>query len=159
MLLDYKLQSMFNFKILQEKSKVWFQEIWHSWLLTPICHHPKHLTKFFLFSCYTFTYTLKNSKYLSCTCVTFDTTAYMTWELLESEKKHFITTIISGSDLVPIFSTSSIYDLRFWGHQILWIWHNRRPTMVQTRKGALKPGRHHRYSCSGKKGINSKRDH
>ncbi|KAG4990468.1 hypothetical protein JHK87_023925 [Glycine soja] len=37
--------------------------------------------------------------------------ACMTWELAESGK-HFITTIINGSDLVPTFSTSSIDDLR-----------------------------------------------
>ncbi|KAK1382941.1 Sn1-specific diacylglycerol lipase alpha [Heracleum sosnowskyi] len=35
----------------------------------------------------------------------------MTWELAESGK-HFITTIINGSDLVPTFSTASIDDLR-----------------------------------------------
>jgi len=35
----------------------------------------------------------------------------MTWELAESGK-HFITTIINGSDLVPTFSTSSIDGLR-----------------------------------------------
>ncbi|KAE9600391.1 hypothetical protein Lalb_Chr14g0372391 [Lupinus albus] len=34
----------------------------------------------------------------------------MTWELAESGK-HFIATIINGSDLVPTFSTSSIDDL------------------------------------------------
>lgn len=38
----------------------------------------------------------------------------MTWELAESGK-HFITTIINGSDLVPTFSTASIDDLRFRG--------------------------------------------
>lgn len=37
--------------------------------------------------------------------------ACMTWELAESGK-HFITTIINGSDLVPTFSTASIDDLR-----------------------------------------------
>ncbi|KAG4956689.1 hypothetical protein JHK85_043069 [Glycine max] len=41
----------------------------------------------------------------------FSSTACMTWELAESGK-HFITTIINGSDLVPTFSTSSIDDLR-----------------------------------------------
>jgi hypothetical protein len=35
----------------------------------------------------------------------------MTWELAESGK-HFITTVINGSDLVPTFSTASIDDLR-----------------------------------------------
>uniref|UniRef100_A0A2N9H8I4 Fungal lipase-like domain-containing protein n=1 Tax=Fagus sylvatica TaxID=28930 RepID=A0A2N9H8I4_FAGSY len=37
--------------------------------------------------------------------------ACMTWELAESGK-HFITTVINGSDLVPTFSTASIDDLR-----------------------------------------------
>ena len=37
--------------------------------------------------------------------------ACMTWELAESGK-HFITTIINGSDLVPTFSTASIDNLR-----------------------------------------------
>lgn len=36
----------------------------------------------------------------------------MTWDLAESGK-HFITTLINGSDLVPTFSTASIDDLRF----------------------------------------------
>ncbi|KAF1886603.1 hypothetical protein Lal_00045836 [Lupinus albus] len=36
--------------------------------------------------------------------------AFMTWELAGSGK-HFITTIINGSDLVPTFLTSSIDDL------------------------------------------------
>ena len=35
----------------------------------------------------------------------------MTLELAESGK-HFITTVINGSDLVPTFSTASIDDLR-----------------------------------------------
>ncbi|KAL8124953.1 hypothetical protein AgCh_012578 [Apium graveolens] len=35
----------------------------------------------------------------------------MTWELAESGK-HFIATIINGSDLVPTFSTASVDDLR-----------------------------------------------
>jgi hypothetical protein len=37
--------------------------------------------------------------------------ACMTWDLAESGK-HFITTIINGSDLVPTFSASSVDDLR-----------------------------------------------
>ncbi|KAK6161056.1 hypothetical protein DH2020_004437 [Rehmannia glutinosa] len=37
--------------------------------------------------------------------------ACMTWELAESGK-HFITTIVNGSDLVPTFSTASVDDLR-----------------------------------------------
>ncbi|KAF8401416.1 hypothetical protein HHK36_012355 [Tetracentron sinense] len=41
----------------------------------------------------------------------FRSSACMTWDLAESGK-HFITTIINGSDLVPTFSTASIDDLR-----------------------------------------------
>lgn len=37
--------------------------------------------------------------------------ACMTWELAESGK-HFITTVINGSDLVPTFSAASLDDLR-----------------------------------------------
>lgn len=37
--------------------------------------------------------------------------ACMTWELAESGK-HFITTVINGSDLVPTFSVASLDDLR-----------------------------------------------
>lgn len=37
--------------------------------------------------------------------------ACITWELAESGK-HFITTIINGSDLVPTFSAASVDDLR-----------------------------------------------
>ncbi|GER30562.1 lipase class 3 family protein [Striga asiatica] len=37
--------------------------------------------------------------------------ACMTWELAESGK-HFITTIVNGSDLVPTFSAASVDDLR-----------------------------------------------
>ncbi|XP_051128055.1 uncharacterized protein LOC127249347 [Andrographis paniculata] len=58
------------------------------------------------------TYILREQKeFSSATCVTFAPAACMTWELAESGK-HFITTIINGSDLVPTFSTSSIDDLR-----------------------------------------------
>lgn len=58
------------------------------------------------------TYVLREQKELcSSTCVTFAPAACMTWELAESGK-HFITTIINGSDLVPTFSTASIDDLR-----------------------------------------------
>jgi hypothetical protein len=35
----------------------------------------------------------------------------MTWDLAESGK-HFITTVINGSDLVPTFSAASVDDLR-----------------------------------------------
>ncbi|XP_051125831.1 uncharacterized protein LOC127247829 isoform X2 [Andrographis paniculata] len=58
------------------------------------------------------TYILREQKELSAvTCVTFAPAACMTWELAESGK-HFVTTVINGSDLVPTFSTASIDDLR-----------------------------------------------
>ncbi|KAJ7955156.1 Lipase [Quillaja saponaria] len=58
------------------------------------------------------TYILREHKELSSsTCVTFAPAACMTWELAESGK-HFITTIINGSDLVPTFSAASVDDLR-----------------------------------------------
>ncbi|KAL3812977.1 hypothetical protein ACJIZ3_014245 [Penstemon smallii] len=58
------------------------------------------------------TYILREQKELSSsTCVTFAPAACMTLELAESGK-HFITTIVNGSDLVPTFSTASIDDLR-----------------------------------------------
>ncbi|KAJ9537104.1 hypothetical protein OSB04_029837 [Centaurea solstitialis] len=63
------------------------------------------------------TYILREQKDLSSiSCITFApgmyfSSACMTWELAESGK-HFITTIINGSDLVPTFSTASIDDLR-----------------------------------------------
>ncbi|KAK2990303.1 hypothetical protein RJ640_014755 [Escallonia rubra] len=62
------------------------------------------------------TYILREQKELSSiTCTTFApgifSSACMTWELAESGK-HFISTIINGSDLVPTFSTASIDDLR-----------------------------------------------
>ncbi|KAK4586603.1 hypothetical protein RGQ29_023669 [Quercus rubra] len=58
------------------------------------------------------TYILREQKELSSTtCVTFAPAACMTLELAESGK-HFITTVINGSDLVPTFSTASIDDLR-----------------------------------------------
>ncbi|EEF45592.1 triacylglycerol lipase, putative [Ricinus communis] len=58
------------------------------------------------------TYILREQKeFSSSTCVTFAPAACMTWDLAESGK-HFITTVINGSDLVPTFSTASIDDLR-----------------------------------------------
>ncbi|KAL2534682.1 Mono-/di-acylglycerol lipase [Abeliophyllum distichum] len=58
------------------------------------------------------TYILREQKELSSsTSVTFAPAACMTWELAESGK-HFITTIINGSDLVPTFSAASVDDLR-----------------------------------------------
>lgn len=58
------------------------------------------------------TYILREQKeFSSSSCVTFAPAACMTWELAESGK-HFITTVINGSDLVPTFSVSSLDDLR-----------------------------------------------
>ncbi|KAL3577498.1 hypothetical protein D5086_019002 [Populus alba] len=58
------------------------------------------------------TYILREQKELSSsTCVTFAPAACMTWDLAESGK-HFITTVINGSDLVPTFSAASVDDLR-----------------------------------------------
>ncbi|XP_021906888.1 uncharacterized protein LOC110821379 [Carica papaya] len=58
------------------------------------------------------TYILREQKELSsCTCFTFAPAACLTWELAESGK-HFITTVINGSDLVPTFSAASVDDLR-----------------------------------------------
>ncbi|KAI3961129.1 hypothetical protein MKX01_035715 [Papaver californicum] len=58
------------------------------------------------------TYILRERKeFSSSTCVAFAPAACMTWDLAESGK-HFITTIVNGSDLVPTFSTVSIDDLR-----------------------------------------------
>ncbi|KAL2506814.1 Mono-/di-acylglycerol lipase [Abeliophyllum distichum] len=58
------------------------------------------------------TYILREQKESSAsTCVTFAPAACMTWELAESGK-HFITTIVNGSDLVPTFSAASVDDLR-----------------------------------------------
>ncbi|KAL4310964.1 hypothetical protein GQ457_01G002520 [Hibiscus cannabinus] len=58
------------------------------------------------------TYILRERKeFSSSTCFTFAPAACMTWDLAESGK-HFITTIINGSDLVPTFSCASVDDLR-----------------------------------------------
>ncbi|XVE82202.1 hypothetical protein DITRI_Ditri15bG0128400 [Diplodiscus trichospermus] len=58
------------------------------------------------------TYVLRERKeFASSTCFTFAPAACMTWDLAESGK-HFITTIINGSDLVPTFSAASVDDLR-----------------------------------------------
>ncbi|KAL6535212.1 hypothetical protein OROMI_026586 [Orobanche minor] len=58
------------------------------------------------------TYILREQQEFSATtCVTFAPAACMTWELAESGK-HFITTIVNGSDLVPTFSAASVDDLR-----------------------------------------------
>ncbi|KAF3795711.1 Sn1-specific diacylglycerol lipase alpha [Nymphaea thermarum] len=60
------------------------------------------------------TYILRERKeFCSASCVTFapGMSACMTWDLAESGK-HFITTVINGSDLVPTFSIASVDDLR-----------------------------------------------
>ncbi|KAM0965955.1 hypothetical protein ACFX2C_021782 [Malus domestica] len=58
------------------------------------------------------TYILRERKeFSSSNCITFAPAACITWELAESGK-HFITTIINGSDLVPTFSAASVDDLR-----------------------------------------------
>ncbi|XP_042481061.1 uncharacterized protein LOC122061710 [Macadamia integrifolia] len=58
------------------------------------------------------TYILRERKeFSSTTCIAFAPAACMTWDLAESGK-HFITTVINSSDLVPTFSTASIDDLR-----------------------------------------------
>ncbi|KAE8679932.1 putative Chaperone DnaJ-domain superfamily protein [Hibiscus syriacus] len=58
------------------------------------------------------TYILRERKeFASSTCFTFAPAACMTWDLAESGK-HFITTIINGSDLVPTFSAASVDDHR-----------------------------------------------
>ncbi|CAA7057464.1 unnamed protein product [Microthlaspi erraticum] len=58
------------------------------------------------------TYILREQKeFASAICFTFAPAACMTWDLAESGK-HFITTIINGSDLVPTFSAASVDDLR-----------------------------------------------
>ncbi|XVE65575.1 hypothetical protein DITRI_Ditri08aG0010800 [Diplodiscus trichospermus] len=58
------------------------------------------------------TYILREHKeFASSACFTFAPAACMTWDLAESGK-HFTTTIINGSDLVPTFSAASVDDLR-----------------------------------------------
>lgn len=58
------------------------------------------------------TYILRErEEFSSSTCVAFAPAACMTWDLAESGK-HFITTVINGSDMVPSFSTASIDILR-----------------------------------------------
>ncbi|PPD99868.1 hypothetical protein GOBAR_DD03121 [Gossypium barbadense] len=58
------------------------------------------------------TYILREQKeFAFSTCFTFAPAACMTWDLAESGK-HFIATIINGSDLVPTFSAASVDDLR-----------------------------------------------
>ncbi|KAK6913730.1 Mono-/di-acylglycerol lipase, N-terminal [Dillenia turbinata] len=57
-------------------------------------------------------YILRERKeFSSTTCVTFGPAACMTFDLAESGK-HFITTIVNNSDLVPTFSAASMDGLR-----------------------------------------------
>ncbi|URD90612.1 Lipase (class 3) [Musa troglodytarum] len=51
----------------------------------------------------------EHEEFLSSTCVAF--AACMTWELAESGK-HFVTTIVNATDLVPTFSAVSVDNLR-----------------------------------------------
>ncbi|KAI4303185.1 hypothetical protein MLD38_038847 [Melastoma candidum] len=58
------------------------------------------------------TYILREHKeFCNSTCVTFAPAACMTWDLAESGK-HFVTSIINGSDIVPTFSATSVDYLR-----------------------------------------------
>ncbi|KAK4767088.1 hypothetical protein SAY86_014838 [Trapa natans] len=78
------------------------------------------------------TYILREQKeFSSSTCVTFAPAACMTWDLAESGK-HFITTIINGSDLVPTFSTASVDDLRLEVTASSWL-NDLRNQMERTR--------------------------
>ncbi|KAJ1431104.1 Fungal lipase-like domain [Sesbania bispinosa] len=59
------------------------------------------------------TYMLRAKREFSsttCVCVTFGPAACMTWELAEAGK-HFVTTLINGSDIVPSISASSVHNL------------------------------------------------
>ncbi|KAJ8466150.1 hypothetical protein OPV22_028702 [Ensete ventricosum] len=53
----------------------------------------------------------EHEEFLSSTCVAFGPAACMTWELAESGK-HFVTTIVNATDLVPTFSAVSVDNLR-----------------------------------------------
>ncbi|CAD5192883.1 unnamed protein product [Musa acuminata subsp. malaccensis] len=57
----------------------------------------------------------EHEEFLSSTCVAFGPGMYlsacMTWELAESGK-HFVTTIVNATDLVPTFSAVSVDNLR-----------------------------------------------
>ncbi|KAK6930213.1 Mono-/di-acylglycerol lipase, N-terminal [Dillenia turbinata] len=53
----------------------------------------------------------EHKEFSSTTCVTFGPAACMTFDLAESGK-HFITTIVNNSDLVPTFSAASMDGLR-----------------------------------------------
>ncbi|XP_065863730.1 uncharacterized protein [Euphorbia lathyris] len=95
----------------------WIAKLSTPCLLKVISEYPDHTVKVVGHSlgggtAALLTYILREQKELSSTtCVTFAPAACMTWDLAESGK-HFITTVINGSDLVPTFSTSSIDDLR-----------------------------------------------
>ncbi|KAK2645329.1 hypothetical protein Ddye_020524 [Dipteronia dyeriana] len=78
------------------------------------------------------TYILREQKeFSSCTCFTFAPAACMTLDLAESGK-HFITTLINGSDLVPTFSAASVDDLRSEVTSSSWI-NDLRDQVEQTR--------------------------
>ncbi|WCJ23424.1 Mono-/di-acylglycerol lipase N-terminal Lipase class 3 [Euphorbia peplus] len=95
----------------------WIAKLSTPYLLKVVSEYPDHNVKIVGHSlgggtAALLTYILREQKELSSTtCVTFAPAACMTWDLAESGK-HFITTVINGSDLVPTFSTSSIDDLR-----------------------------------------------
>ncbi|KAK9724227.1 hypothetical protein RND81_05G057100 [Saponaria officinalis] len=95
----------------------WIAKLSTPCLIKALSDHPDHNIKIVGHSlgggtAALLTYILREQQELSSsTCVTFAPAACMTWELAESGK-HFITTIINGSDLVPTFSTASIDELR-----------------------------------------------
>ncbi|URD90610.1 Lipase (class 3) [Musa troglodytarum] len=53
----------------------------------------------------------EHEEFLSSTCIWCSLAACMTWELAESGK-HFVTTIVNATDLVPTFSAVSVDNLR-----------------------------------------------
>ncbi|KAJ8766854.1 hypothetical protein K2173_009160 [Erythroxylum novogranatense] len=95
----------------------WIAKLSTTSLLNALAEYPDHKLKIVGHSlgggtAALLTYILREQKELSSsTCVTFAPAACMTWDLAESGK-HFITTIVNGSDLVPTFSAASVDDLR-----------------------------------------------
>ncbi|KAJ9181871.1 hypothetical protein P3X46_005918 [Hevea brasiliensis] len=95
----------------------WIAKLSTPCLLKALGEHPDHIVKIVGHSlgggtAALLTYILREQKeFSSSTCVTFAPAACMTWDLAESGK-HFITTIINGSDLVPTFSAASVDNLR-----------------------------------------------
>lgn len=95
----------------------WIAKLSTPYLLKALSDHPDYSVKIVGHSlgggtAALLTYILREQKeFSSTTCSTFAPAACMTWELAESGK-HFVTTIINGSDLVPTFSTASVDDLR-----------------------------------------------